>query len=126
MPRNRISCHISWLRPDNTDPTRNNVMPIISIGSPAVDVGELAVERDGDRARQEVDRDDPGVQVVAAEIGDDLGQGRSDDRLVEGDEEQPEKDGPEDLELLPLAQPEGWIFGDSWGWTRRSGRGRLP
>ena len=57
--------------------------------SPSVEVGELAVERDGDRARQQVDRDDPCVQVVATQIGKDPGQRRTDDRLVESDEEQP-------------------------------------
>ena len=32
MPRNRISCHISWDRPDSSEPNRNRLMPIISIG----------------------------------------------------------------------------------------------
>ena len=72
----------------------------------AEDVGQLAVERHGDRAGQQVDRDDPRVQLVAAEVGDDLGQCRSDDRLVEGAEEQPEQDRAEDLDLRAPVQPE--------------------
>ena len=70
----------------------------------AVEVGQLAVERDADRAGQQVDRDDPDVEVVAAQLGDDRRQRRADDRLVEGAQEQPEHDREEDLELLP-----GWL-----------------
>ena len=113
MPRNRISCHISWLRPDKHRADEEQRDADHQHRPPAVEVGQLAVERDRDRARQEVDRDDPGVQVVATEIGDDCWQRGPDDRLIEGDEEQSKKDRPEDLELLPLAQPEGWVFSDA-------------
>jgi len=75
-------------------------------GLAAVEVGELAVDRDGHGAREEEDRDDPGVQVCAVELGDDPRQHRTDDRLVEGGEEHPEHDRAEDLELGPPAQAE--------------------
>ena len=78
----------------------------------AEQVGQLAVERDGDRGREQVDRDDPRVQLVAVQIGDDLGQGGADDGLVERAEEQREQHGAEDLELLPMAQSEGRILGE--------------
>ena len=51
-------------------------MPIMQHRLAAVEVGQLAVERDGDRAGQQVDRDDPGVELVAAEVGDDRRQRR--------------------------------------------------
>ena len=62
------------------------------------DVGELAVEGDGDRGGQQVDRDDPGVEVVAVQVGDDRRQRRPHDRLVEGAEEEGQEDRPQDLE----------------------------
>jgi hypothetical protein len=39
-----------------------------------VEIGQLAVERHGDRRGQQVDRDDPRVVLVAAEVGDDRGR----------------------------------------------------
>ena len=69
---------------------------------PAVQVGQLAVEGHRDRAGQQVDRDRPDVQGLAAELGDDGRQGNADDGLVERAEEQPEQDRAQDLELGPL------------------------
>ena len=78
----------------------------------AEQVGQLAVEGDGDRGREQVDRDDPRVQLVAVQIGDDLRQGGADDGLVERAEEQREQHRAEDFELLPMAQSEGGILGE--------------
>ena len=76
----------------------------------AVDVGQLAPERDADRAGQQVDGDGPDVVVVAAQLGDDGRQGGADDGLVEGAEEQAQHDREEDLHLLAVAEAEGRIF----------------
>jgi len=78
----------------------------------AVQVGELAVERDGDRAREQVDRHGPDVQGLAAELADDPRQRHADDRLVEGAQEEPEHDRAEDLELGAPAEAERRVFGD--------------
>ena len=76
-----------------------------------VDVGQLAPERDADGAGQQVDRDRPDVVLVARELGHDGGQGRTDDRLVQGAEEQAEHHGEEDFHLRPVAQPQrGVVF----------------
>ena len=104
MPRKMISCSMLWLRPDRAEPMRKTRDPEHQEWLAAEQVGQLAVERHGDRGRQQVDRDDPRVQLVAVQIGDDLGQRGADDGLVEGAEEQSEQNGAEDLELLPMAQ----------------------
>ena len=52
----------------------------------------------------------PDVVVVAAELGDDGRQRRTDDGLVERAKEQAEHDREEDLHLLAVAQPEGGIL----------------
>ncbi len=80
-----------------------------------VQVGQLAVERHRDGGRQEVDRDDPGVILVTAQIGHDPGQRRSDDGLVERAEEEGEQDGAQDLELGSRAQAEGRVVSERWG-----------
>ncbi len=95
---------------------------------PPVEVGELAVEGDGDGARQEVDRDRPGVEVVALEVRDDVGKGHSHDRLVERSEEQRKHDGAEDLEAgtprdLHRRVQHRAAFADE---TAPFGRGRCP
>ncbi len=78
---------------------------------PPEQVGELAVDRTADRARQQVDRDDPDVEVVAAEIGHDPRQRHADDRLVEREQEERQQDRAEDLELGPGAQLESDLGG---------------
>jgi hypothetical protein len=72
----------------------------------AVQVRELAVDRHGDRARQQEDRYDPGVVIGALELGDDAGQDGTDDRLIEGGQEHAQQDRAEDLELGPSVKPE--------------------
>ena len=72
-------------------------------------VGQLAVDRAADRGRQQVDRDGPGVEVVAMQVGDDPGERRPDHGLVEGEQEQREQDRAEDLELRPRRQVERGI-----------------
>ena len=84
---------------------------------PAVEVGQLAPERNADRAGQQVDRDGPDVDVVACELGHDRRQGRTDDRLVERAQEQAEHDREEDLHLRALAQTKRWIFGERRVWS---------
>ena len=74
------------------------------------EVRALAPERDGDRAGEQVDRDRPDVVVVARQLGHDGWQRRTDDRLVEGAEEQAEHDGEEDFHLRPVAQAESRII----------------
>jgi hypothetical protein len=64
----------------------------------AVVVGELAVERDGDGRREEVDRDNPGVQIVALEVRHDARQGRADHRLIERTQQERHQDRAQDLE----------------------------
>ena len=76
----------------------------------AVDVRELAPERDADRAGQQVDRDRPDVVVVARQLGHDGRERRTDDRLIERAQEQPEHDGEEDLHLRPVGQPESRVL----------------
>ena len=92
----------------------------------AVDVGQLAPERDADRAGQQVDGDRPDVVVVATEVGDDGRQRRTDDRLVECAEEETEHDREEDLHLLAVTQAEGGILLDASEPSRRLRRGMLP
>ena len=62
----------------------------------AVQVAELAVDRRGDRGRQQVRRDHPRQVLDAAEVADDRRQRRGDDRLVEGRQEQHEHQRRED------------------------------
>ena len=45
-------------------------------GAPAVPVGERAPERHGRGHGQQVDREDPGVEVIALQVADDAWQGR--------------------------------------------------
>ena len=92
----------------------------------AVEVGQLAPERDADRAGQQVDRDDPDVEVVAVELGDDRGQRRTDDRLVEGAQEQPEHDREEDLQLLPGSAARARDRRRGSARSRSARRGRIP
>ena len=66
-------------------------------GPPPVEVGQLAVDRAADRRRQQVRGERPDVDVVAVEIGHDHRQGRPDDRLVQGGEEDAEEDREQDL-----------------------------
>ena len=54
-----------------TSRTGTALTPNISGVAPAELVGQLAVDRPGDRAREQVDRDHPGVQGVARQVGDD-------------------------------------------------------
>ena len=75
----------------------------------AVEVGQLAPERDADRAGEQVDGDRPDVVVVATQLGHDGRQGRADDGLVERAQEQPEHDREEDLQLLAVRQAEGGV-----------------
>ena len=75
-----------------------------------VQVGQLAVDRHRDRAGQQVDRDGPRVVVGALEIRHDPRQHRTDDRLVQSTQEQPEQYCAEDLELRALGQAEGGIL----------------
>ena len=62
----------------------------------AEQVGDLAVERAADRRRQQVGRDGPRVEAVAAEVGDDRRQRRADDGLVERGQEDRDHDRAED------------------------------
>ena len=125
MPRKMISWAMFWLRPDSAEPIRKIVMPIMQHRLAAVDVGQLAAERDRDRAREQVDRDRPDVVVVARQLGHDRGQRRTDDRLVQRAEEQAEQDGEEDLHLRPVGQVEGRVVLERR--RRRSvGMGRFP
>src|SRR5207237_1348959 len=70
------------------------------------EIGQLPVERATDRGSQQVGRERPRIQVVAAEIRDDPGKRGSHDRLVEGGEEdadhhRAEDPHPERLEVSP-------------------------
>ena len=76
----------------------------------AVEVRQLAPERDADRAGEQVDRDGPDVVVVARQLGHDGRQRRTDDGLVERAEEQAEHDREEDLHLRAMTQAEGRVF----------------
>ena len=78
----------------------------------AVEVGQLAVERDGDGRGQQVDREDPVVVLVATEVGHDPRQRGPHDCLVECPEEQGEHDRTENLELGALTQAEGRVILD--------------
>lgn len=60
---------------------------------PAVLVAQFAPQRGGGGRREQVGGDDPAQMVQAAQIADDRGQGRGDDRLVEGGEEHAEQQG---------------------------------
>src|SRR4026207_2092019 len=71
---------------------------------------EVGMDPQADRAGEQVDRDRPDVVVVAVQLGDDRRQGRADDGLVEGAEEQSEHDREEDLHLRALAQPKPRVF----------------
>jgi hypothetical protein len=78
----------------------------------AEEVGQLAPEGHADRAREQVDGDDPDVQVVAIEVGHDPRQRDRHNCLVEGAQEQAEHDRDEDLHLRPERQAERRIFLD--------------
>ena len=62
----------------------------------AVHVGKLAVDRHRYRARKQVDRNDPGVQIGAAQISDDLWERGADDRLVQRAQEEGKHDRDDD------------------------------
>ena len=61
-----------------------------------VQITELAVERAGDRGREEVGGDHPGQVGDAAQVADDRRERRRDDRLVERREQQHEHQRAED------------------------------
>ncbi len=82
-------------------------------GPTAEQIGQLAVDRPADRGGQQVDRDAPRIEIVAFEIGDDLGQGDSDDCLVEGKHEQREERREEDFELGAWTEAEPGGCGSS-------------
>ena len=73
-------------------------------GAPAVEVGELAVERGADRGRHEVRRRGPGLHRQALQVvGDGADRGR-DDRLVQRGEEHARHEAGEDREDLTVRQ----------------------
>ena len=72
-----------------------------------VQVAELAVERDGHRARQQVRGDHPAQVLEALQVGRDLRQRRGHDRLVERGQQRREHDRGEGDQHLPLR-----TFGD--------------
>ena len=98
-----------WLRPDRAEPDQEDHDAEHVDRLAAVEVGELAPERDADGAGEQVDGDGPDVVVVAAELRDDRGQGRTDDGLVQGTQEQAEHHREEDLHLRAVAQAEGRV-----------------
>ena len=73
-------------------------------GSPAVQVGELAVERTADGGRQQVGRERPRVDVIALQVGDDARQRRAHDRLVERRQEDADHDREQDAQPDRLRQ----------------------
>ena len=86
---------------------------------PAEQVGQLAVERTADRRGQQVGGERPGVEAVAAEVGDDPWERRPDDGLVEGGKEDADHDRAEDahpdgvgeLDRRPIGRSEGGLHG---------------
>ena len=63
------------------------------------EVRQPAVDRAADRGRQQIDRDDPGVEGVPVEVGDDDRECGADHGLVEREQEQRQEDRAEDLQL---------------------------
>ena len=62
----------------------------------AVQVGQAAVERHGDGAREQVDREDPGVERQAGQVPDDGRHRGGDDGPLEGGHGGHEQEGHED------------------------------
>ena len=62
----------------------------------AVEVAELAVERPGDRRGEQVAGHDPGEVLYPAQVADDRGQRRGDDRLVQRRQQHHEQQRAED------------------------------
>ena len=67
-------------------------------------VRQLAVERRGDRGRDQVRRGGPGLQAQAVEVVGDGPDGRADDRLVERGQEHADHQTGEDRQDLPVGQ----------------------
>ena len=74
-------------------------------GLAPVHVAELAVDRRRDGRGEQVRRDDPRQVVEAAQVTDDRGQRRGDDRLVERRQEHAEHQRGEDRGQRASAQP---------------------
>ena len=105
-----MNCSIVWLSPAQRPSDQEQADREDDDRAPAEEVGQLAVDRAADRRGQQVDRDDPGVEVVAVEVGDDHRQGDADDRLVEGEQEHREQDRAEDLKSGALAHLDGGLL----------------
>ena len=70
----------------------------------AVHVRKFPVDGYGHGAGEEVDRDDPCVEVCAIQIGDDLGECGANNRLVERPQEEGEHDRNDDALLCALGE----------------------
>ncbi len=82
-----------------TEPTRNSAERRQDDRAPAVDVGELAVERRHRGRGEEIGGDDPGQEVGAAERGADGRQRRGDDGGIERGEKHRQQDANDDIAL---------------------------
>src|ERR671920_1745414 len=72
---------------------------------PAVDVPELADDRDHGRRSEKIRRRDPGVVLEPVEVGDYLGQRRTDHRLVQRHEKQREHEPGNRKHGRPTTRP---------------------
>jgi hypothetical protein len=72
--------------------------------SPAVDVGELAVDRRHRRRGQQIGRDDPGEMAKAVQVGGDCRHRGDHHGLVDRGQEDAQQDAAEHPEDLPVCE----------------------
>ena len=83
MIRMAISFGMLREQPDRIEPRREQPQPEQEHALAAEQVGELAVNRGRHRRREQVGREDPGIDVEPVQLGDDARHRRRDDRLLQ-------------------------------------------